>query len=95
MRRLRRPQKDLNDALDSAVTLLMDYVLEPERKLFVVNEKTNAIIEQLHWHVREAGFRNYLNLDRSHWIRRIFRDQYLINRCHIVSLRLLCELLTQ
>ena len=95
MRRINRPQKDLNDALNSAVALLMDYVLDPERGMFVPTDKTNALAEHLRWHVKEAGYRNYLNFDRSPWMRRILCDQYLVNRCHIVSLRLMCELLTQ
>ena len=93
MRRLKRPQRELNDALNAALAILTDYVLDRKHGLCAASEGASRIEEELRWHLKEAAWRNSQPSGRYEWLRRLRRDQFLVNRCHIIAVRLLCRLL--
>ena len=94
-RRIHRPQAEINIALNTALARLSNYVTGNGRAMYARTDKTPQLEESLIWHVREAAYRNSLFEDMPRWIRRWRTDQFIINRCHIISIRLICELLSQ
>ena len=95
MRRVNRPQAQLNGELNAALSVLSSYVTEKGRNLYPCDDRSASVESALFWHVREAAYRNGLRAKSPGFFRRIGTDQFLINRCHIIVIRLICELLSQ
>jgi hypothetical protein len=95
MRRIRRPQSELNNRINLALETLAGYLTDKTRAMYARTGRTPQLEEALLWHVREAAYRNGLHAARSRYVRRWRTDQFIINRCHIISIRLMCELLSQ
>jgi hypothetical protein len=92
LRRLRRPQSEINEHLSRAVAILVRWVIAPERGFVPSGEDGAKLTGMLRWHAKEA---EYLSLRRKHRkpiVRRYMCDQYQLNRCLIIAIRKTAEL---
>jgi hypothetical protein len=93
LRRLARPQAAVNAMLNEGLALLTAearhvFALEPPP-----DDETGAQLAHLDWHVAEAAHLNARTRGGPlRFWRRARRDQFMINRCHIVALKQLCTL---
>lgn len=82
VRRLSRPQAEINEWISLAIRVMADWVTDPERGL-----SGRDAAEPVIWHAREAEYLSGRRKKRLRYVRRMKADQYQINRCAIVALR--------
>jgi hypothetical protein len=82
IRRLTRPQSEINECVMSAICVMAEWVTDGEKGF--ANPETAKLIL---WHVREAEYLSGRRKKRLRYIRRVKADQYQINRCGIIALR--------
>ncbi len=91
-RRIRRPQDAFNASLNDAISILAGLVMNNKFK----GLDDAAFIEKcehLRWHIKEVRHQLDIVEHRPALLRRIMRNQYEINRCQIISLQLIRDIL--
>lgn len=93
-RRLNRPQLEFNAAMNQALETMSAWLIRGCEEECQRNLECRAMMEHLEWHVREA--RHYMSLvfGKWPWLGRLMVDQYQINRCHIISIRIIRDMLS-
>lgn len=92
IRRLRRPQCEINEHLSRAVTILSEWAIAPERGFVPADEDGARLAESIRWHSNEATYLSMRRKTRRAIVRRYMCDQFQINRCAIIALRMIAGL---
>lgn len=92
LKRPRRPQAQVNEHLCAALSHFGSFVLDARP---APQDADGAkLVEDIRWHVREAAYQTSLWASLKPLPRRLKTNQYEINRCQIISIRLMARLIT-
>lgn len=95
LRRIRRPQCAINEHLSRAVKILAEWSVDPERGFLGEGEADTRLRNDILWHANEAAHFAGRHHGHSVFIRRMKTDQFQIDRCLVIALRLMVGAYTE